>query len=181
MVIAFAGRRIDAPDATEERFPLRLAVSTGQQIRAWLEKSGATAIVSSAACGADLLALEAAEELGLRSRVVLPYDELEFRRSSVTDRAGDWGARFDRVMERVRQKHDLAVLGLLKGAKGVYTSTNRAVLAEAMQIALATGSHAEACVVWEGKSRGTGDVTAAFLQAACDAGLRVHEILPGRP
>jgi hypothetical protein len=44
------------------------------------------ALVCSAACGADLIALEEAERLGLRRRIVLPFSPRQFRETSVTDR-----------------------------------------------------------------------------------------------
>src|SRR5947209_320182 len=95
MVIALAGRRIDAPNAETPRFPLENREKVGNRIRDFLAEHGATALVCSAACGADLLALEAAEELGLRRRILLPFAPDRFRATSVTDRPGEWGPLFD--------------------------------------------------------------------------------------
>ena len=57
------------------------------------------AAYGSAACGADILCLEAVRELGGETHVVLPFPAEEFRRTSVEIAAGDWGARFDRLLE----------------------------------------------------------------------------------
>jgi hypothetical protein len=67
-VIALAGRRIDAPDAETPRFPLAAVPFVREQLDALFADRGATALVCSAACGADLVALDAATELGLRCR-----------------------------------------------------------------------------------------------------------------
>ena len=47
-------------------------------------------LVCSAACGADLIALQAAGRVSLRRRIVLPFEPSRFRDSSVVDRPGDW-------------------------------------------------------------------------------------------
>jgi len=79
MVVALAGRRIDAPDAQASRFPSVLADSVKQKLIICLSSVNATHLVSSGACGADLLALEAAEELGINKTMVLPFDTDTFR------------------------------------------------------------------------------------------------------
>src|SRR5450432_2011251 len=93
MIIALAGRRVDPVHAKQQRFPAasKNVEIVRERIRIILQTEGATVLVSSAACGADLLALSEAGALGLRRRVVLPYDRKEFRATSVTDRPGEWG------------------------------------------------------------------------------------------
>src|SRR5690242_13674568 len=59
-IVAAAGRRIDPDDATVARFPLTAIRETRRRIDAALVGRGATALVTSAACGADLLTLSAA-------------------------------------------------------------------------------------------------------------------------
>src|SRR5882672_10452911 len=91
MIIALAGRRVDSADAKQPRFPPRNVERVHTQTRAVLKEKGATALVSSAACGADLIALSEAGQLGLRRRVILPFERRRFRETSVTDRPGEWG------------------------------------------------------------------------------------------
>ena len=86
-VVALAGRRIDAPDAPI-RFSPRSVESVRGLLRAYFTEGGASCLVSSAACGADLLALDVAGSLDMRRRVVLPYSPERFRETSVTDRKG---------------------------------------------------------------------------------------------
>ena len=79
MVIALAGRRIDAKGAETPRFPEANMPRVAAEIRATLLRNKAQAVVSAAACGTDLIALEAAKALGLRRRVVLPFSRARFR------------------------------------------------------------------------------------------------------
>ena len=72
MILAVAGRRVDASDASPQRFPQDNVALVAQRLRTLLRKVGATAVVGSAACGADLLALSEASAARIRGRIVLP-------------------------------------------------------------------------------------------------------------
>src|SRR5215470_3541611 len=109
MIVALAGRRVDEPGTNEKRFSPDNAESVKERIRDFLKAEKVSALVSAAACGADILALEAAGELGIRRRVVLPYDKITFKHASVLDRPGDWGGRYDRIVAEVDEKGDLIV------------------------------------------------------------------------
>jgi hypothetical protein len=182
-VIALAGRRIDAVDAAESRFPLSHAPVVQERLRALFVARHVSALVCSAACGADLLALEVAGSLGLRCRVVLPFERRRFRDTSVTDRQGDWGPRFDRVIDTVAVRRDLVVLEATGDSDTAYAAVNEAILDHAHQLA---GSRDDArsvpehdilaVVVWDGKSRGEGDLTAKFAAAARARGIAVEAI-----
>src|SRR5664279_2133900 len=91
-VAAVAGRRVDAPDAREVRFPANAELMVRNDIQRLLVEYGIGTLVSSAACGADIVALEVAVELGLRLVIVLPFERHRFRATSVTDRGEAWGA-----------------------------------------------------------------------------------------
>src|SRR5256885_749046 len=58
MIIALAGRRIDAPSTSTPTFPLPEVDKVREKLAALFESEGATALASSAACGADLIALD---------------------------------------------------------------------------------------------------------------------------
>ena len=77
-VVALAGRRIDAEPTDEPKFPFERVGAVRDAITAKLMSEQARALVCSAACGADLLALDAAEELELRTRVILPFPRCSF-------------------------------------------------------------------------------------------------------
>src|SRR5215212_11987885 len=109
-VVALAGRRVDATGTEPPRFPLENVPVVRKRLAAILAKESAMALVCSAACGTDLIALEEAERLGLRRRIVLPFSPERFRASSVVDRPGNWGPLFDRLVAAASTAGDLVVL-----------------------------------------------------------------------
>jgi hypothetical protein len=182
MVIAFAGRRIDAEDAAVPRFPPPMAGPVRQRLHDRFAARGATTLVGSGACGADLLAHEAAEALGLRRRMVLPYAPARFRASSVTDRPDParWGALFDRLAAGLAGG-DLVVLPEAGEGDDAYAAVNEAVLDHALLLAREAGHGVLAVVAWEGQPRGDDDLTAAFARAARARGREVEEVLTRPP
>jgi hypothetical protein len=167
VVIALAGRRIDAPNADSPRFPAAREAKVAARIEAAFRKAGARIVVCSAACGADLIGLEAAARLRMERHVVLPFAAEEFRRTSVVDRPGDWGFRFDRVMNAA----DVTVLGLEPEDREAYRKTNIAIVEHAAALGGTT-----AFVVWDGKSRGASDMTEHFRNEAVARRMRIIEI-----
>lgn len=178
MVIAFAGRRVDAPNAKEARFPRVNVGLVRDRVRDALATLGATVIVSAAACGADLIALEVAAERSIRRVVVLPWDRDRFRAGSVVDRGIEWGSIYDAVIDDVAARGDLTDLGYTTGAAEAYDKTNDAILDAAERMAAASSSQgrAVALVAWNRQPRVDGDVTAAFLASARRRGMKVVEI-----
>jgi class 3 adenylate cyclase len=101
-VIVFAGHMIDRPGRKDTRFPPGLESAVAKQIRARIDMLKPGFGFSSAACGSDILFLEAMLEIGAEISVVLPYKEEEFVRDSVEigRKAKTWRDRFDRVLSR---------------------------------------------------------------------------------
>jgi hypothetical protein len=176
-IAALAGRRIDAGDAPQPRFPLANVGLVRERLTALLRAERIEGLVCSAACGADLIALDLAGCLRLRRRVVLPFAADRFRASSVTDRPGDWGPLFDRVIGALAATGDVATLGLDPGDDDAYAAANHAILDEAERLAGDDASNVVAVVVWEGGSRGRGDLTEAFANSARARGHPVNEVL----
>lgn len=176
MVIALAGRRVDAPDATSAGFPSGNAPDVQEKIRKFLIDSKAGVLVCAAACGVDILALEVAGELGLRRCIVLPYDREAFKKSSVLDRPGDWGERYDRIINEVADQGDLSESDYDQDQKETYFATNHDILDQAEDIAQELNQPLSAVVIWNMQSRGEDDVTSHFLAEARQRGLPVSEI-----
>jgi len=103
-VVVFAGHLVDRPGRPQPRFPPGLEPAVQRAIGDRLSRLGPAIGFASAACGADILFLEALAELGSTSRIVLPYNRDEFVRNSVDIvPGGDWSARFDRVIGRAAE------------------------------------------------------------------------------
>ena len=186
-VVALAGRRIDPPDARTARFPLANVPVVRERLAALFAEIQPRALVCSAACGADLLALEVGRTLGLRCRIVLPFDPQRFRASSVTDRPGNWGPVFDRMIAAVAAAGDLVVLDTADDGEQSYAEANEAILSEAQALAegrdlarsRAPGSRPRAVLAvlaWDGHSRGDDDLTAIFAAAARRRGITLREV-----
>ena len=85
-VVAFAGRRIDAEGAKAARFPFANVGAVRAAIGASLERIAPYLLIASAACDADLMALQSAASGHIRLRIVLPFPPPRFRKTSVVDR-----------------------------------------------------------------------------------------------
>jgi hypothetical protein len=98
-VLVFTGNMIDQPGRPMPRFPASLESTVAAAIERAVAKVRPLAAYGSAACGADILCLERVHAGGGEIHVVLPFPPDEFRRTSVDVAAGDWAARFDRLLE----------------------------------------------------------------------------------
>jgi hypothetical protein len=174
VVIAFAGRRIDAPGGAR-RFPLECAGVVRERLLALFRSLGATALVSSAACGADLLAIDAARSLGIRFVIVLPFGQELFATSSVTDRPGDWLADYKLSCGEAAKRGDLIVMDGSPANDDAYARATARIVDEAVRRA-ADDAGAVAVFAHEGASRGAGDMTEAFAALARAAGLRLEHV-----
>jgi hypothetical protein len=176
-VAALAGRRTDAEGAAEPRFPERCSADVRGRLVDAFRAAEVRTLVCAAACGADLLALSAAAELGIRRRVVLPYEPELFRRRSVVDRPGDWGELFDRTIADVAARGDLLVLGLSPDAPASFERTNAAIVDEAALLAYETTRKPPIVfAVWDGPIAGRTDYTEDFVHAARRRGFALEPI-----
>lgn len=99
-VVAFAGHLIDAPGRDRPRFPPSLVPAVRTALVARIAALRAPVVFSSAACGADLLFIEAALARRAEVNVVLPFARVDFVRSSVAIAGDEWVSRFDDALER---------------------------------------------------------------------------------
>jgi hypothetical protein len=145
-------------------------------------REGVELLVCSAACGADLTALDVACGAGIRCKVVLPFEARRFRETSVVDRPGDWGELFDSLMPRIETAGDLVVLGDEADSERVYRRGNEVVVEQACLAA--RDRRRLAVVVWEGEAREGRDATDHFRRLASQAGMVERIVLThtgGRP
>jgi hypothetical protein len=176
VIIAVAGRRIDAEDAKSARFPLKNVALVQERLDELLGREAATALVSSGACGADLAALIVAGARHMRRRMVLPFGRDAFRTSSVTDRPGDWGPVYDRVLAELDKTDDVVTLAEHAAGDAAYAAANETILQEAATLARQGSTDVVAVLVWEGAPRDGADMTAAFGDEAGKRGYRVEQV-----
>jgi len=168
IVAALAGRRIDAKDAKVAQFPLANVPIVKLALAELLRKEHVSLLICSAACGADLLALDAALDANIRCRVVLPFDPKRFRQTSVIDRPGDWGILYERVIRVVKSEGYLIVLSGDTSDELSYHRANEVIVQQALT---ASKTAPLAILVWEGQPRHKDDATAAFRSLALRAGM----------
>jgi class 3 adenylate cyclase len=99
-VVAFAGHMIDAPGRSVPRFPATLESAVKAAMGDHLARLHQPIVYTSAACGADLILIESALEIGAEVNIVLPFDRLDFVRTSVAIGGAGWVERFDSALER---------------------------------------------------------------------------------
>jgi hypothetical protein len=185
MIVAVAGRRIDTADAPIARFPLANRALVARRISAALQRLDATAVVASAACGADLLALDAAGRRGLRRRVILPYAEKWFLEDSVVDRPGRWAGAFRATCAAARAAGDLVLLGEARGRDDAFRAVNEVIAAEALRLAAGAApadpaAALAALIVWEGSPRAPDDLTAHLRERMRLLGAHIVEVFTVR-
>ncbi|WP_128954427.1 hypothetical protein [Bradyrhizobium guangzhouense] len=177
-VIAAAGRRIDAPDARNSSFAVARIASVRRLILDYLLRREIEIIISSGACGADLLLLDAAEELSIQYRILLPSTIASFRTSSVIDCAPSrvWADIYDRVTSAaVRRNNLIENIGDDRGPD--YAAVNAAILEQALLFAGGRASSAIALMIWDGRPHpNRRDLTAEFKAEAEAKGFCLEEI-----
>jgi hypothetical protein len=179
-IIAVAGRRIDAADAPTTRFPYENADTVRAGLSRTLENAAPMLVVASAACGSDLLALDAASVLGIRTRVILPFAPDVFRQTSVVDRTEPayWDSLYKRLIAEARERGDLIVLNRDRNDPRAYVAANQAIIAEALLAASKQAPPARpiALIAWEGAPRGEDDATEDFRRAALKRGFAIEQV-----
>jgi len=191
-IVAFAGRRIDPTDVKTPRFPLNQVDVVQKKIEELFRRDNVKTLTCSAACGADLIALQVAQKLGIHYRIILPFVSERFRVTSVMDRPctqeWNWGILFDQVIDIAQGNGELVVVETDEDRQAAYQAVNQAILSEALRKGRiqAGGSTMEASqeihqvqavIAWDGHARGPGDLTLHFAQEARSRGLVVKEIL----
>lgn len=103
-VVVFSGHMVDRPDRPKgKRFPSAMADQVKAAIHKRLDRLDARFGFSAAAAGGDILFLEAMQERGAQTVVILPYDHDQFIKSSVDlDPEADWVSRFEDVLAKAK-------------------------------------------------------------------------------
>jgi len=99
-IIAFSGHMIDHPARTTPRFPPALEPAVASALRERLAHLGPSIGYAQPACGADILFLEAMQDAGMQTQIVLPFAKPDFIETSVRFAGEAWCERFERVLAR---------------------------------------------------------------------------------
>lgn len=118
-LVVFSGHMIDSPDRRVSRFPPDCESAIRSAIDKQLDNVKAGIGFASAACGSDILFLEAMLDRGATVHVVLPWPKEQFIQTSVaiTD-SGNWVERFENVLRRAASVRFLGELHVPGSAIG---------------------------------------------------------------
>jgi class 3 adenylate cyclase/tetratricopeptide (TPR) repeat protein len=153
-VVVFAGHMIDQPGRPTPRFPDYLTSKVYQKIADTLERLDARIGFASAACGSDILFLEAMLKRAGEINIILPHFKEDFIKSSVSLIPGsDWGHRFEAVLEQASQVI-IASENRASGNAMVYEYANLLLDGLAILRAKMLDTELIPLVVWDG---GAGD------------------------
>jgi predicted acylesterase/phospholipase RssA len=169
MIAVLAGRRIDKPGSEVPRFPASVVRDVRNLIIGSFKKNRVSRLICSAACGADLLALEVAKELNIPADIFLPFERDRFRTTSVSDCNEVWAKSFDELVKR-NQRTELHLLNL-NGHATPYFATNDKMLNHAT-----TRDGIKAFIVWDGVAKEGDDATSNFREHALRLQLPIEEI-----
>ena len=153
-VVLFSGHMIDKPDRAQPRFPEAKAEAAGRRIAAELDRLGVgpgDLAISQAACGGDLLFLQAAIARGMRLEIYLPQKEPDFLRDSVSFAPAHWQDDYDAVRQYADAKYRIMPDEIGPAPEGVdlYDRCNRWMLYSALSNGLAKVSFV---TLWDGKA-----------------------------
>lgn len=100
-VFLFSGHMIDDPQRSKPRFPPAMEAEARKKIEQILDQRDASsydlAVTAGAACGGDILFIEACLKREMKVDVYLPFQETEFIKASVSFAGGDWVERFHAI------------------------------------------------------------------------------------
>ena len=99
----------------------------------------------------------------------------------MTDRPGDWGAVFDRLVAAAESAGDLVILSTIGDDEAAYAAANEVIIKESQALAQSTldGTRLRlvAVIVWEGSARAGTDASGALLTLATKAGFEERIVL----
>lgn len=164
-VAVFSGYLLDEPGRATPRLPARDESAVRAAIDELLDRGSFVAGLSAAACGADILFLEALQARGCATRIVLPHAPSAFRQRSVTSIAGEgWGVRFDAVLARASE---VTLVSDLPGEDLSYQFHGEVMAGLARLMARTLDAQLVGVAYWDGNPGGVGGTASIVQEWAC--------------
>ena len=169
-LLVFAGHMIDRSDRLIPRFPAACVSEVKREIARRLDETDARIGYCSAACGSDLLFIEAMHERGAEVNVVLPYAQTDFLRSSVAFAGREWTLRFEEALAQAASVRYVTEESL-QGDETVFEIMDRILLGYAALAGGLIGAEPVLLTVWDGRTDnplpgGTADTIARWPDPA---------------
>ena len=148
-IVACSGHLIDTPGKAR-RFPQEAELIVRAKIEEKLDFMGASCGYSSAACGTDIIFLEAMADRGGETHIFLPFDKEEFIHTSVVRGGGDWVARFEKVLDDATSVHYVTNEGYY-GDDSLFSFCNDVMLGFAAMRSRGLDEVPNLLLFWDGK------------------------------
>jgi len=175
-VVVFSGHMIDRPGRPVPRFPPELEQAVYNSISQRLFEVNAGFGFSSAACGSDILFIEALLKKGAESHIVLPYDKYQFMRNSVDVIAGaSWDARFNAALKKATQVFT-ASENMFEEEGISYEYSNHLLIGMARMKAVQIGTNTVSMSVWDKKTGDGPGGTSSFVEKLKSLGMNFELI-----
>jgi tetratricopeptide (TPR) repeat protein len=146
-VAAFTGHMVDAPGRATPRFPPDKVAAVRKAMAACLTKHEIGYGFSSAARGSDLIFIEELKKLNGRPRVFLPFQQDQFKKTSV---GHGWDQGFDRALQGLEVVELSEKLPPEDQQPEAYAACNRKILEEAIAKAKLLDEEPLLIAVWNG-------------------------------
>ena len=168
----FSGHMIDSVSRAGARFPVQLQNAVKREIVQLLRTLNVGFGYASAACGSDILFLEAMAEVGAETCIVLPYEATAFRDEIAP---GGWGARFDWAIRRATQVV-IASTHARHGRGASFRYGNQILTGLSLLRAQRLQTESVPIAVWDGRKNDALGGTAETVRAWRALGLNVNII-----
>jgi class 3 adenylate cyclase/tetratricopeptide (TPR) repeat protein len=161
-LVIFSGHMMDSANRHTPRFPPADEHAVRSIIEEQLRLINAGIGFSSAACGCDIIFLEAMLNRGGTIHVLLPWPKAQFVKTSVEVAAGNWLARFERVLARAASVRVLGELQMPGSPIGL-DYCNAAMIGLARLYAHSLDLEFAPVAVWDGRPGAPGG-TGSFVR-----------------
>lgn len=175
-VVVFSGHMIDRPGRAAPRFPACLEQNVASELLKTLKSINTGFGYASAACGSDILFLEALYKNKCEINIVLPYERDEFVKNSVDFISGaNWKKRFDRIMTKAGSVF-ISARNMYEQDAISYEYANLVLIGMASLKAEQLGTKLNPLVVWNKKSGDGIGGTASAISLLEKQGYETHII-----
>ncbi|MDB6099759.1 MAG: uncharacterized protein JWN58_2462 [Gammaproteobacteria bacterium] len=174
-LVMYTGHMIDQAARAVPRFPITLESAVAAGIRERLEAIRPLASYGSAACGSDILCLEAMREVGGETHIVLPFPAADFLRISVDLGAGGWAERFERVLAAATSV-TITSDHRAHGSTATFEYANLVLTGRARLRAQALGTDLVGVAVWDGKPAIRASGAASLVRLWRSQGVALEEV-----
>jgi class 3 adenylate cyclase len=174
-VLVFTGHMIDAAERTTPRFPAQNEDLVKQTLQNFMLESKVLWGYASAACGADILFLEAMQQFGLETNIILPYQERVFikqsvaRNNPVLSEKLSWEQRFQQVKHYTESQAGVHLwnssIQFFEGSNLYYRYANLVIYGLALLKAKQLDAKLLHLAVWNGEKNN--DVGGTFDAISC--------------